>query len=715
MEQNALACGIQLPHLSANYPWLIAKNLDGSGDEAFYTIHDHLCHYKCRIPKLLGRHIRGDFHGWVILSLKNMWSLWNPVISEIIDLPPLILNNSESVGQCCLSAPPDDPTSIFLLTITGKSTFVFCQLGFKTDRLRWTRMPYTRQLSGIIGRYGCFLESPTSYDGKVYALCNNDDYVIQIDIIFKNGEVLIKLLRFRECPTLPHDNPFPSLIPLLKGSPTELFYIMVAFNEVTKKTVGNVYLFKWAMTSMRWEDMVNIKDMVFFVDLSHDYSVYYNHAIASDLGGYVHIRDETGKMMYSYDVEDKTISLSSMAYPTGHMSLWECRPGGTHENSKLTFDYDKEEDKNSNKVDIRSAAYEEAELNESYLLNLPFHLLEVVMDHCIGVEYMCFRATCKSVYLAAPLIKWANETTSRRLYKYSLISPWLMVVDKTRGIFSFTDPVSGDKYFMKRSQISSIHYDKLLCSRFGWLLFRRKKNTTVFFNPFTSEIHELPNARGGFDCLCFSAPPTSPDCMVVGFSTFIEKATVHIHFVSGEQTWRSIHLDFVGAAPRHFRFPTFCGQDLCVICDKDEVYVFKKFSELQGLCYEKVACARSSGGKYYIVKRDEQLLLVIISEKIECVEVFKLNDYTKDWEKIECLGRYMIYIGDTTCMCIEAKLPEMENKIFFPRLHARNGKMIFYSLETLRYHRFDGKINEEIFGFGRVHVNTHAWIEPAWS
>ncbi|KAJ0817723.1 hypothetical protein HanPI659440_Chr00c05g0714291 [Helianthus annuus] len=324
MEQKSIACGNRLPCLSANYPWLVAQNQDGTGDQTFYTLHDHLCHYKCRIPKLLGNHIRGYFHGWVILSNNKMWSVWNPLTSKIINLPPLTLNNSESVGQCCLSSPLDDPVPVLLLTITETPTFLFCRLGVKSDRLSWRRMPYNRQLKKIIGHYNGFLQCPTFYNGKVYAMCNDGDHVIQVDIIVNGGEVLIKLLLYGRRPTYASRTCFPISIPLLKGTCSELFYIVVAFNEVTKKTLGDVYLFKWVTSRMRWEKMVDIKDAVLFVDLARGNSVYYRRAISSELGGYIHIHDEMGKM-YSYNVEDKTISLSFMAYPTSHVSLWECR------------------------------------------------------------------------------------------------------------------------------------------------------------------------------------------------------------------------------------------------------------------------------------------------------------------------------------------------------------------------------------------------------
>lgn len=117
------------------------------------------------------------------------------------------------------------------------------------------------------------------------------------------------------------------------------------------------------------------------------------------------------------------------------------------------------------------------------------------------------------------------------------------------------------------------------------------------------------------------------------------------------------------------------------------------------------------------MERDEHLLLVIVGEFGESIEVFKLNDSTEKWEKIDGLGRHMIYICGQTCLCIKAKTPEMENKIYFPRLRSGNGKIVFYSLETNRYQTFNDRDIEENFGdfFGtKHHLYPHAWIEPSW-
>lgn len=72
---------------------------------------------------------------------------------------------------------------------------------------------------------------------------------------------------------------------------------------------------------MMWEEMKDLKDAVFFLDLADECSVFYCNAIGSELGGYVHIRGRTGKVVYSYDAKDKTISLSSMSC----LEQWEYR------------------------------------------------------------------------------------------------------------------------------------------------------------------------------------------------------------------------------------------------------------------------------------------------------------------------------------------------------------------------------------------------------
>nr|GEW79420.1 F-box protein At4g00893-like [Tanacetum cinerariifolium] len=112
---------------------------------------------------------------------------------------------------------------------------------------------------------------------------------------------------------------------------------------------------------------------------------------------------------------------------------------------------------------------------------------------------------------------------------------------------------------------------------------------------------------------------------------------------------------------------------------------------------------------------DQHCLLVNVDEYGEAVEVFMPNMAEEKWEKIDSIGKHMIYISGTTCFCIEAKVPIMENKIFFPRLHTKNRRVVFYSLDTCRYHTFDAQEHLEDFYGTMHHLSLNFWIEPSWS
>ncbi|PWA90716.1 hypothetical protein CTI12_AA098050 [Artemisia annua] len=651
---------------------------DSSRDQYYYTLHDPLTKYQCQIPELLGRRFRGYYHGWVILSdhLQNvMWSLWNPVTSKMIHFPPLILKDGDAVyiSECCLSAPLDDPSSVLLLTRKIKPGLVFFRLEGKRKELRWNEMSLKRltgQDGGSIGEY----------PSHSLTFCDTVTY-------------------------------------FLKGRGTELLCINVGF---CKKRIEAVYFFKLNMASVNsedlerfksldmscktwddmenmeaifhnsmrlWEQLFDLKDAIFFVDLGGDKLGYYRPGIASEMGGYIHIRDEIDKILYSYNVKENTIFLSSMpslVLPTTEVSLWECRLENDHGGAKCTLDSKQEE----NQIVVRSVTDDEIGLNEWNLLNHPFDILEMIMEHCGCVEYLNFRATCKRCEVAAPLIQWSNKTLLRRLQTYSLVSPWLVVVDENQGIITFTDPMLGDKYFMKNLHVS-LAYQNFFCSRFGWLLF------------FSSDFE-------------FESPPTSPDCMVVGFA----RSVVLIHYVARESPWLTI----CAGADYPVFFPTFLGKDLYALGSDGKLIGFKALGEeVYSLAIVEarspISCC-TSPARYYLMKCDKDLLKVIVGKFGERVEVFKSDVSKQEWEKIDSLGNHMIYICGTTCLCIEAETREMENKIYFPLLHSKNRKIVFYSLETCTYQTFSGENIQQHFKdfIGTAyHLYPHAWIEPSWS
>ncbi|XP_076950005.1 uncharacterized protein LOC143622864 [Bidens hawaiensis] len=196
-----------------------------------------------------------------------------------------------------------------------------------------------------------------------------------------------------------------------------------------------------------------------------------------------------------------------------------------------------------------------------------------------------------------------------------------------------------------------------------------------------------------------------------------------VHFVNWGPDWAGTYMDFDEAVPRSVSFPIlFVDSYVLYVLEAEGRLDVYRIREEGDRFWEVVAEAPSgcpSEAQCFLVKCDEhRLLLVRVDEYGESVEVFKLSQTSQEWERIYGLGRRMIYICGVTCLCVEAETPELENKIYFPRLHSKNGKIVFYSLETCRYHTFDGrKAEEDSFGdfLGTKYIlSPHAWIEPSW-
>ncbi|GJV11191.1 hypothetical protein Tco_1352732 [Tanacetum coccineum] len=484
----------QIPPLSANHQWIVAQNLDAKHEmevQIFYSVHDPLRHYRCRIPELLGKHVRGCFYGWVILSdhpHNVMWSFWNPVTSKVINFPRLIFkhDDDDDIEYCSLTSPPD---------VTGED---------EDD----------------------FLNSLTCCNGKVYASTISADDVVEVTILVKDTGVAINLVSLVMSPDLSLN--CHTRRSYLVGTCKDLFCIYIDFHEFTK-TISDVYLFKLDMNSKPWEELEDLKDATIILEIDgYLCPEFHSLAIGSKLGGYIHILGEIGGIIYSYHVKDKTISLLFVPCLAGtsHVSTWAmlgCK-------RLLEGDHKQEEDK-KDKIVVSKVKSHEVEFisttYESHLLNLPFDILEIIIESCVGVEYMNFHASCKLCYLAAPTIQWSNQTASKRLQL-----------------------------------------------QYGWQLMRKIDGALFFFNPFTSDTRKLPRAPylESFD---FSAPPTSPDCIIVGFTSDYEWH-VHIRFVGRESSWRKFVLTIGNDDPYLYRFLAFYGGDVYALRNGKGVDVFKE-------------------------------------------------------------------------------------------------------------------------------------------
>ncbi|XP_071719361.1 uncharacterized protein [Rutidosis leptorrhynchoides] len=363
-------CEDPLTLISTKCPWLITRNIEAEaesdqmnqGEESLCIVNDdEQVRFECRIPEIVGRRIRGCYHGWIILSKKQhhnnnsssssnynyknvmMWSLWNPVTSKFIRLPPLLLKTGDSDDDilfCCLSSDPDHPNSILLLRIRNKPNLVFFRLGKRKKKSRrWIEMSYAGQFKSFGG--------------------------------FDDGS-----LNFLTCS-----------------------------NDMTN-------------TTSTWEEIKDLKDAVFYVDIAENMCVYYNRAATSELGGYIHVRSTVYSKIFSYHLKERTVSVIAMP-PLGfssYLSLWECRLEGDDGEARHTIEYKLKKDMIDDEISIITSIKNDDDgvvaecynsmANESHLVSIPFHILERIMEFCVGIEFLMFRATCKLCHLAAPLMNW---------------------------------------------------------------------------------------------------------------------------------------------------------------------------------------------------------------------------------------------------------------------------------------------------------------------
>ncbi|GJT65732.1 kinesin-like protein NACK1 [Tanacetum coccineum] len=236
----------QWPPLSAKYFSLVRPNLEPQKDD---TIHDQFLHGRHRIPELLRR-----------------------LTSKTIRLPRLKSEDYKFIAQGCLSSSPDDPSSVLLLTRIDKPIIHFCQLERKQKRIKWMKMSLAKQLRGLTGDNDATLHCLACCNGKLYALTRSykTEFIIHVDIMVKDGKLVINLLRFVDIPSHSFNNG-------------------ISFDSEAKKRLSVVYLFRLDMTSMVWEEVEDLKDAILSVDLAHDCSVFYRPTIASEAGGYLHI------------------------------------------------------------------------------------------------------------------------------------------------------------------------------------------------------------------------------------------------------------------------------------------------------------------------------------------------------------------------------------------------------------------------------------------
>ncbi|KAK2447238.1 hypothetical protein QL285_006616 [Trifolium repens] len=505
-----------------------------------------------------------------------------------------------------------------------------------------------------------------------------------------------------------------TLIPPIICSFEQIISNLIGFDNVL--WVVAVFVHKFDCFQRVWENVETIKDKVFFISCRD--SAFACQAINKETeGGRIYIALKNCNFVYIYNIKDKSLATSqhfSNLSKTLTHSLWFMPE------TRMTGPLKKEIGK-THQVRQREGISEvvhskDAEDKAHNGLSLPQDVIEVIAKRINNVlDYLHFRASSKFLRLAAPPVQW-RSSSSMSLSRFDDLSMCpLFAFSKEGSVFTFVHPKHGLEYKSIIKFPQDLHRNmnlEICCSKDGWLLLVAfHQGYQVFFNPFTKEVLSLPfGNKQILNIMCFgmSHSPTSYECVTVELikRNFVTTAYVH-RLCEGRR--RLIGFDnedfpLFNISPAFhnglFYFLSVTGK-LAVLKVKGNETRWKILDEPQAPC--------SSHFNNFIVECDDNILSVFESDFAKGVQVFKLNEDTMTWMKVDSLKNHMLFVGKTSFSAV-ANISGMENKIYFNRFYGHS--VVFYSLETNNYHTFK---NDEVVNFHNVKEQLNGtWIQPRW-
>ncbi|EOY12366.1 Uncharacterized protein TCM_030890 [Theobroma cacao] len=237
----------------------------------------------------------------------EFWVTLMAVSSELISLPPLDLKPDQRITTGSLLSPPGNPGSMVLEFEEIVKSFIFCELGDK----KWTEIPAEEMDVKMqimdnepSARNRLLCSSPVNYKGKWYVPMSRKIKVID--------QVKPKHMVLRSLNCMISNRSWYSYCEdrYLVESCGELCVIEVTWGGVNACQVLNIEISRLDFSTMEWSQVRSAKDRAFFIS---NFSVYAISCPANESGiegGFVYYTVGTDRCLYSFNIEDKSISVS---------------------------------------------------------------------------------------------------------------------------------------------------------------------------------------------------------------------------------------------------------------------------------------------------------------------------------------------------------------------------------------------------------------------
>ncbi|PPE00006.1 hypothetical protein GOBAR_DD02986 [Gossypium barbadense] len=319
------------------------------------------------------------------------------------------------------------------------------------------------------------------------------------------------------------------------------------------------------------------------------------------------------------------------------------------------------------------------------------------------------------VNLLAVCCSWRSAPPPLRSVPNPSASPYpsLFHFSGNNSKCKFYDPFYNGTYV---AQIPDELIDaRIFFSNYGWLLMCQDTQL-FFFHPFTNQRIDLPSIERHnleeYGRMCFSTPPTSPNCLVFGILNDypITSDVTIIH--RGESSWTNIcyKTNNVRFYTSHGNPVFYKGAFYCLGIDgKLGIFDPNKRGSRCWKIIDKLKLPCDSIQENLLVESNGELISICMGHIGEYVRIFRLNyDYDIRWEDVHNLGDEMIFASRTGSMCLQTHA--MGNTIYFPSFD-NGGNGLFYSLASHKFHSLGVALpRKDLYNTKRM---LHcAWITP---
>ncbi|GFP99023.1 F-box/kelch-repeat protein at1g57790 [Phtheirospermum japonicum] len=283
-----------------------------------------------------------------------------------------------------------------------------------------------------------------------------------------------------------------------------------------------------------------------------------------------------------------------------------------------------------------------------------------------------------------------------------------MYFPKHGDLHEFYDPSDRRMHLL---ELPELRGSRILYAKGSWLLLVRLKNFVIFFFcPYTREMFTLTRLRPGHHVVAFSAPPTSPDCIVFAIYHLLASSIIVGTCRPGATKWDAfIYDNDQQYMSRTWNQVIFSNARFYCMNVSGQVGVFNPESNTWGLYYTPAPKYMLNLSFHYrwsakfMAEHDGEIYVVCCSAAANPV-IYRLDRVNKTWTEMMSLGRMAIFANARSSLSGTDLVGRMAGKmagcVVFSKVLLHGRQCVMYSPRRGRYYpanRFHNWNEEEPF------------------